>query len=655
MAAGDISQHGSNLSHLYGELNRLGLNGEYEKATKICNKILAEVPDDEKVVQCKAVCQIQLGKFEEALQLLQSKNQTKLLFEKAYCEYRLNRLDEATRTLKSIPEHSPREKELLAQVCYREERFSECINLYRQLIKSTQDEYEDERRTNLSAAIASVRMWDKKEVSGTDVAANTYEQCYNDACSLLGEESYEEALHELERAKEMCSAAFGEDEEEMASEIATIQVQLAYVLQKIGRVDEALKIYNSVTKQKSADAAVVAIASNNIVTLNKDQNVFDSKKKIKFAMADNIKQKLTLKQRRSIAVNHCLLLLYTNQIDQCVAVCSQLKKAAPDDLKLLLIETAAYVQGKDYNKAVALLEQKSASNFTLNLALVQLHLLQSQYAKACQVLKSNEPENLFRLGVIGLLMSLYLGQDNHPAATAFITEAIDWYRKSNAKAAVLEQLMKVSINFQLSQQHPEAAVKTMEELRKKHPDDLKLLARLISAYSKFDSKKAQLLSRELPKPANMLQDIDVDSLESMSALTNTRALKKPTAKTELSPKAGSGGAVGSAEKRKKKKKKKKILPKNFDPSVAPDPERWLPLQERSTYRGRRKKNKRDGVGKGTQGAVAANVANELDVSKKAAASPDASSPTAGGAVPKQQSQQQQKQQQKKKKKGGNKW
>jgi signal recognition particle subunit SRP72 len=36
--------------------------------------------------------------------------------------------------------------------------------------------------------------------------------------------------------------------------------------------------------------------------------------------------------------------------------------------------------------------------------------------------------------------------------------------------------------------------------------------------------------------------------------------------------------------KKKKKKKKKRLPKNYDPNVPPDPERWLPKRERSTYR-----------------------------------------------------------------------
>ena len=35
------------------------------------------------------------------------------------------------------------------------------------------------------------------------------------------------------------------------------------------------------------------------------------------------------------------------------------------------------------------------------------------------------------------------------------------------------------------------------------------------------------------------------------------------------------------------------LPKNYNPDVTPDPERWLPRKERSYYRGKRKDKKKD--------------------------------------------------------------
>lgn len=40
------------------------------------------------------------------------------------------------------------------------------------------------------------------------------------------------------------------------------------------------------------------------------------------------------------------------------------------------------------------------------------------------------------------------------------------------------------------------------------------------------------------------------------------------------------------------------MPKDFDPSKKPDPERWLPLQERSSYKPNKKKK---GKGRGGEG------------------------------------------------------
>lgn len=68
-------------------------------------------------------------------------------------------------------------------------------------------------------------------------------------------------------------------------------------------------------------------------------------------------------------------------------------------------------------------------------------------------------------------------------------------------------------------------------------------------------------------------------------------------------------------KRAHKRKRKIILPKNFDPKVPPDPERWLPKQERSAYKKKLNKKHRDrDIGRGTQGAVSS--ASQMYVSEK---------------------------------------
>jgi signal recognition particle subunit SRP72 len=95
--------------------------------------------------------------------------------------------------------------------------------------------------------------------------------------------------------------------------------------------------------------------------------------------------------------------------------------------------------------------------------------------------------------------------------------------------------------------------------------------------------------------------IDLDLLENQFSLLSSKYSKLKTGQIK-SPDLTKDKGVQS-EKAKLKKKKKVKLPKNLDPNAPLDLERWLPLRERSYYRGKRNKKKNQGIGKGTQGAV----------------------------------------------------
>ena len=84
----------------------------------------------------------------------------------------------------------------------------------------------------------------------------TYELCYNSACISLSKGNEQEAYEKLRKAEKMCIETFQEDQESMEdqealdNEIAIIKVQLAYCFQRMGKCDEAQKIYNEVLKTK---------------------------------------------------------------------------------------------------------------------------------------------------------------------------------------------------------------------------------------------------------------------------------------------------------------------------------------------------------------------------------------------------------------------
>ena len=99
-------------SSQYAELSKLQKIQDYEKATKLCNKILNVAPSDGTAFHCKLVCLLQMGKFEEALKQMSDPGNQKfdnldLSFEEAYCHYRLNSASKALEVLdrQSVSSH----------------------------------------------------------------------------------------------------------------------------------------------------------------------------------------------------------------------------------------------------------------------------------------------------------------------------------------------------------------------------------------------------------------------------------------------------------------------------------------------------------------------------------------------------------------------
>jgi signal recognition particle subunit SRP72 len=92
------------------------------------------------------------------------------------------------------------------------------------------------------------------------------------------------------------------------------RAQRAYCAQIQGREKEALATYSRVLKSKPTDGGLIAVASNNIVCINKDQNIFDSKKRIKTFFVEGVLHKLNRIQRRSLLLNQCLFNFHTQQV-----------------------------------------------------------------------------------------------------------------------------------------------------------------------------------------------------------------------------------------------------------------------------------------------------------------------------------------------------
>lgn len=88
--------------------------------------------------------------------ILQSNIIRNLHFEKAYCQYRLNQPQEALKTIEKVDELDHRLKELKAQVLYRLENYMEAFQVYEDIVKNVDDDYSDERETNLGAVLVQL-------------------------------------------------------------------------------------------------------------------------------------------------------------------------------------------------------------------------------------------------------------------------------------------------------------------------------------------------------------------------------------------------------------------------------------------------------------------------------------------------------------------
>ncbi|CAH3122603.1 unnamed protein product [Pocillopora meandrina] len=660
------------IPQLFTELDKFAKDGNYVKAQKIANKILQEKPDDKEAFHCKVICLIHQSCFREAVDVIRSASNKgidiELRFEKAYCLYRLNKTQEALDILDAIAEPTQAEKELKAQILYRLEDYRTCLDLYKDLIKNSQDEYGDERETNLAAVIAAASQWGGLQMEVPGLREDTYELCYNAACLSLGQNDVEAAQQKLKRAEELCQKSLEDDpdiaEEEIESEMGVVRTQLAYTYQLQGKNDDAQKLYNQVLKSKPDDLALAAVASNNIITLNRDRDVFDSKKKVKSMTADGLEHKSTASQQRTMAFNRCLLLFYTNQLEACRSLISTLETKYPGSDFPCLMRASLLHREKHSDKAIELLKNYADSHddtaTNVKLTLVQLYLAQGNVSTACTTLRSIK-DLAYKPGVVSALVTMYSHLGDVSSAVGVLDDAVEHAQKNKAMMRQSEvlSLMRENVAYKLQHGKAKEAVDMLEKLHKEDSRDVKTLAQLIKAYSRLNPQKAEYYSEKLKPLDTQAQSSSINveelemSLSTMGSRYGRARMKQEGGDTEMVDLTKE-----SFVKRRKRKRKRGKLPKNYNAEVDPDPERWIPKRERTYYKGKRQK-KGASVGKGTQGAAAPSDASsspKTPGSPKPASppgTPSASGSTANVVPPRQQQPQAAKKKQRtKKKKGG---
>ncbi|KAK4312032.1 hypothetical protein Pmani_016498 [Petrolisthes manimaculis] len=610
------------LNGYYSELRKLIEASNYQKVIKAANKIIGEEPKEVEAWRCKVVAQINLDSFHDALvTTIKSKHTIELAFEKSYCEYRLNKVKEAYDTVCTVTDPKPdlRILELKAQILYRLERYDDCHGVYRDIIRTTSDDYDLERLTNLSAVTVHRDEGDESEEE------ESYELVYNHACRLLALGQVEKALAKLQQAREECVDFLTKDEatqEEINQEVAIIRVQEGHCLQLLGREKEALSIYNNVLKARPDDSALLSIINNNLVAINQGANVFDSRKRMKVATASGLEHKLTSRQRGTITLNHALLAYHTNQDDVCQSELAALIREFPHlNLEVRVVEAALLGRQGKMGQTRQILSQCAAKypdhSTSLTLMTAQILLSKGEHSAVCELLGELDIKDRHRQGIVAARVTLLTHLNRREEASTVLREAVEWHRNNKTSAEQLGALWREAADFHLRSGEPATAAASLLALHRLNPADVTTLAQLITAYAQYDTAAAQKMSASLPSASLVAGKLDVVVLEATPGHKHSRKAAQHTspAPPSRTPGSDSGKKVAEETKAKKKKKRKPKLPKDYNPEVTPDPERWLPRWQRKGFKKRKDRRVKE-VMKGTQG-ISSEAADKFDITKTA--------------------------------------
>ncbi|KAH6757627.1 hypothetical protein C2S51_038775 [Perilla frutescens var. frutescens] len=535
------------IEDLFTSLNRHIQRSEFHLAVRVSDQVLSIAPGDEDAIMCKVLALIKNDKIDDALSAIQVLSKKSSIDLTFFKAYCLYRQNKLDEALVSLKGHDGNSAAMLA--------------------------------TEVQGTIESLRV---KPVS-------SFELAYNVACSLIERSKHKDAEQLLLSARRIGQETLMDEnllDDDIETELAPIVVQLGYVQQVLGNTQEALESYISLIKKNFADETSLAVAKSNLIALKGPKDVSDGLRKLDkliakgegptFCLASGLDLKLSPKQREAIYVNRLLLLLHSNKLDQARELASALPTMFPNSIMPVLLQAAVHVRENKANKAEEILAH-FANKFpdksnTIMLARAQVAASAGHPQIAAEsLLKIQDIQHM--PATIATIVALKERCGDIDGANAVFDSAIQWWLDAMAEDNKLEVIMREAALFKLRHGKKNEAARLFEELIKSH-NSIEALVGLIQTAAHADLAKAESYEKQL-KSLGGLKGIDVDGLEKTS------------------------GA----------KQIERFDPTN--PGPPPDPERWLPKRERSSYRPKRK-DKRAAQIRGSQGAVAKEAANSVN-------------------------------------------
>ncbi|KAF9883782.1 Signal recognition particle core component [Aspergillus nanangensis] len=607
---------------------------DHEEVLRSCNAALAKSKSDPHAQHIKAVALLKLDRYEDCLRVFEEGGDTlkkRAGLEYAYALYKCSRLREATEVLSRVASDRGA-RHLEAQVTYRSEKFRRTAELYEELAKDHSSIHNEDNDLRINAWAADSQLQWKgypesiRHNRPTRDDLEAFETVYNAACLSIAKGEFGQGEMLLKRAKELCRTSEDLTPEDRAAELLPIAVQQLYVLIRQGKSEEAESILEEISVNEISELSTRKIAQNNITLVrNTTANPFLLYKDLHATPDSTNNDRLFNFQDNIVLGNVHSVDLLVQKYDGIIRSTSKALSQSPypsaePHINLLSVHNAAaHAQGQTGTKGLkAILSalENRPKDVGLVLTAIQLYVTAGNTTSAITTLERSlraldesnselDKEVRFNPGLLSVLVSLYKLEGRKLQIRSELSKAATYWQERSKAPASLFRAAAASLLHSSDRADLTKSGDLFKTLYQKDASDRFAIAGYVASQAPLDYAKIEAQVDSLPAVGDLIADIDVSALESAGISPSSSATAAAAAAIAGARKRSSAHKDGRATKRIRKSR----LPKDYDSSKKPDPERWLPLRDRSTYRPKGRKSKQRAAER-TQGGVVNEKAEE---------------------------------------------
>ncbi|KAL4788285.1 hypothetical protein BJX76DRAFT_316048 [Aspergillus varians] len=599
---------------------------DHEEVLRSCDAALAKSKSDLQAQHVKVVALLKLDRYEDCLRVFEDGGDNlkkKAALEYGYALYKSGNPTVAIDVVSRLAD-SRGARHLEAQATYRAEKFRRTAEIYQGLARDSASTANEEHDLRINSWATDAQLQWKghpesvRHTRPTRDDLEAFETVYNAACLSIAKGEFDQAGMLLKRAKELCRTSEDLTPEDRDAELLPIAVQQLYVLICQGKSGEAESMLKEISVKEIPELSTRRIGQNNATiargTVANPYALYKALHEVPDSM-DN--DKLFDCQYNVITGNLHAVNLLVHKYDGIIRSTSKALSRAPypsteaSTNLLSVYNVAAHAKGETGTpalKAILSAVERRPKDLGLVLTAVQLYVSLGNTTSAIATLEKSlqlldesiseqEKEVRFNPGLISVLVALYRREGRKTQIRAELAKAAAFWRDQTAQPASLLRAAGASLLHSSLASDSSQAAELFKSLYEKTPDDLFAVAGYVASHAAIDYSQVEAQAKYLPSVDDLISDINVASLEAAGVSTSsstTAAAAAAIAGARKRPAANTDRAV--------KRIRKSRLPKDYDPSKTADPERWLPLRDRSTYRPRGRKGKQRAAER-TQGGV----------------------------------------------------